>query len=31
MTENRGEFEIKWVMIGPLKNYNFWWVDKSVC
>jgi len=31
MAENRGEFEIKLVMIGPLKNYVIWWVDMSVC
>jgi len=31
MVENRGDFEIKLVMIGPLKNYDFWWVDRAMC
>jgi len=31
MTENRGDIGIKLVMIGLLKNYDFWWVDKIVC
>ena len=25
--ENRGDFEIKLVMIGRLKNYDFLWID----
>jgi len=29
--ENRAGFVIKLVIIGPLKNYNFWWVDRSLC
>jgi len=31
MAKNRGDFEIKLVMIAPLKNYDFWWIDRSVC
>jgi len=31
MTENIGDFEIKLVMIGLIKNYDFWWVDRLVC
>ena len=31
MAENKGDFEIKLVMIDPLKNYDFWWVNTSVC
>jgi len=30
MTENRGDFGIKLIMIGSLKNYDFWWVDRSM-
>jgi len=22
---------IKLIIIGPLKNYEFWWLDGSVC
>jgi len=29
MVENRGDFEIKLVMIGSLKNYDFWWLYRS--
>jgi len=29
-TENRGLFANKLVMIGPAKNCDFGWVDKSV-
>jgi len=31
MAENRDDFGIKLVMINPLKNYYFWWIDRSVC
>ena len=31
MAENRGDVEIKLAMIDILKNYNFWWVDSSMC
>jgi len=27
LAENKGHFANKLVMIGPAKNYNFWWVD----
>jgi len=30
MAKNRDDFKIKLVMIGPLKNYEFWWVDSSM-
>ena len=29
--ENRASFVIKLVIISPLKNYDFWWIDSSVC
>ena len=25
-----GVFEIKLVLFGPSKNYDFWWVDRAV-
>jgi len=31
IAENRGEFEIKLVMIHALKNYDLWLVDGSMC
>jgi len=29
--ENSVIFEIKRVMIGSLKNYDFWWINRSMC
>jgi len=31
MTKNRASFVSKLVMIGPTKNYYFWWVGGPVC
>jgi len=31
ISKNSAIFEIKLVMIDPLKNYDFWWVDRSLC
>jgi len=31
ISENRAYFEIKLIMIDPLQNYDFWWVDRSLC
>jgi len=31
MTENRGKFDIKLVMIGLLQSNDFWWVNRLVC
>jgi len=30
MAENRGKFDTKLVIIGPLQNYDFGWVDGSI-
>ena len=30
VTENRGTFANKLVMIIPAQNYDFWWLDRSV-
>ena len=31
ISEYKARFVIKLLIIGPLKNYDFWWVDISVC
>jgi len=31
ISENRVSFVIKLVIIGLFKNYDFWWVDCSLC
>jgi len=28
--ENKGHFAIKLVLVGPTKNCDFWWIDRSV-
>jgi len=30
ISENGANFVIKLVIISPLKNYDFWWVENSV-
>jgi len=30
LVENRGHFANKLAMISPVKNYDFWWVDRTV-
>jgi len=30
ITKNMGDFEIKLAMIGHLKNYDFYWVNRSL-
>jgi len=31
ISKNRTEFGIQLVMISPRENYDFWWLDISIC